>query len=290
MNDTMIKENHWVTLTGAALAAVVVGFASTILVVMQAADAVGASPAQKASWAAILCFAMGAITLFLSWRHKMPMIIAWSTPGAALMATSKGVSYEAALGAFAFAGALMVATGLVKPLARMIENIPSAIASAMLAGVLVGYVLKVPASAVAAPWLVVPLIFAFFAMRLWKPFYAVPIVVVLGLLLAGIQGGMGPGCCELGLTRLTFDVPQFQWQILLSLGLPLYLVTMASQNLPGFAVMRSHGYAPPVSSALITTGLCSALMSPFGGPQVNMAAITASMAMGHDVHPDPAER
>ncbi len=127
-------------------------------------------------------------------------------------------------------------------------------------------------------------------MRLWKPVYAVPIVVVLGLLLAGIQGGFGQGCCDLSITRLTFNVPQFQWQILLSLGLPLYLVTMASQNLPGFAVMRSHGYAPPVSSALITTGLCSALMSPFGGPQVNMAAITASMAMGHDVHPDPAER
>ena len=290
MSNGEVKSGHWVSLTGAALAAVVVGFASTILVVMQAADAVGATPAQKASWAAILCFAMGAITLFLSWRHKMPMIIAWSTPGAALMATSKGLNYEAALGAFAFAGALMVATGLIKPLARMIENIPAAIASAMLAGVLVGYVLKVPGSAVAAPWLVVPLIFAFFAMRLWKPIYAVPLVVVLGLALAGMQGGLGQGCCDLSITRLTFNVPQFQWQILLSLGLPLYLVTMASQNLPGFAVMRSHGYAPPVSSALIATGLCSALMSPFGGPQVNMAAITASMAMGHDVHPNQAER
>ncbi len=290
----MTDTKHWLSMTSAALVAVVVGFASTILVVIQAADAVGATPSQKASWAAALCFAMGGATLFLSWRHKMPMIIAWSTPGAALMATTKGVSYEAALGAFAFAGLLMVATGLLKPLARAIAAIPTAIASAMLGGVLVSYVLKIPAAGLASPELVVPLVVAFFGLRLWKPLFAVPIIVVLGLALAAFKGGMeqlsGQGCCDLALTRLTFDLPQFQWQALVSLGLPLYLVTMASQNLPGFAVMRSHHYQPPVSSALITTGLCSALMSPFGGPQVNMAAITASIAMGSDVHADHAER
>ncbi len=283
----MSDAKHWMSMTSAALVAVVVGFASTILVVMQAADAVGATSAQKASWAAALCFAMGGITLFLSWRHKMPMIIAWSTPGAALIATTKGISYEAALGAFAFAGLLMVLTGLVKPLAKLIAEIPSAIASAMLGGVLVSYVLKIPAAGLTSPWLVVPLIVAFFAMRLWKPLYAVPIVVVLGLALAAITNGMS---ATMAMTRMTFDVPLLQWQALVSIGLPLYIVTMASQNLPGFAVMRSYGYQPPVSSALVTTGLCSALMSPLGGPQVTMAAITASLAMGPDVHPDQTQR
>lgn len=287
MSKAMNDAKHWASMTSAALVAVVVGFASTILVVMQAADAVGATPAQKASWAAALCFAMGGVALFLSWRHKMPMIIAWSTPGAALIATTKGIGYEAALGAFAFAGLLMVLTGLLKPLAKLIAEIPGAIASAMLGGVLVSYVLKIPAAGLTSPWLVVPLVVAFFAMRLWKPLYAVPVVVVVGLALAAITQGMS---ANMGMTRMTFDVPQLQWQALVSIGLPLYIVTMASQNLPGFAVMRSYGYQPPVSSALITTGLCSALMSPFGGPQVTMAAITASLAMGPDVHPDQAQR
>jgi benzoate membrane transport protein len=286
----MSDVKQWLSMTSAALVSVVVGFASTVLVIMQAADAVGASSAQKASWATVLSFAMGGLTLLLSWRHKMPMMVAWTTSGAALIATSKGMAYAPALGAFAFAGVLTVATGLIKPVARAIEQIPAAIAAAMLGGVLVSYVLKVPAAAIALPWLVVPLVVLFFALRVWKPLFAVPPVVALGLALAAFQGGLGQACCDVGLAHLTFDWPELQWQALISIGLPLYLVTMASQNLPGFAVMRSFGYQPPVSSALITTGLGSALMSPFGGPQVNMAAITASLAMGPDVHPDPAQR
>jgi len=259
--------------------------------VMQAAVAVGATEAQQASWAAMLCFVMGGLTLLLSWQHKMPMIIAWSTPGAALLATSVvSVSYPEALGAFAVAGLLMVATGLVKPLARAIEQMPPAIASAMLGGVLVSYVLKVPAAAVALPWLVVPLVLAFFAMRLWKPLYAVPIVVVLGLVLAAVWGVIKLDGFAPSLTLLTFDMPKFSGAAVISLGLPLYLVTMASQNLPGFAVLRASGYQPPVASALMTTGLASVFMSPFAGPQVNMAAITASLCTGPDVHPDATQR
>ena len=284
-------ERQWVSLTASALAAVVVGFASTILVVMQAADAVGATAAQKASWAAMLCYAMGGLTLLLSWRHKMPVIIAWSTPGAALLATSgSGISYPVALGTFACAGLLTVATGLVRPVARAIERMPPAIAAAMLAGVLVSYVLKVPAALETLPWLVAPLILLFFGLRLWKPIYSVPLVVAVGLGMAAASGNARLGGLVFEPPHLTFDLPQFQWQAAISLGLPLYLVTMASQNLPGFAVMRASGYQPPVTSALITTGIASALMSPLAGPQVNMAAITASLCTGADAHPDPAQR
>ena len=154
MSVAVEREDHWPSLIAAALAAVVVGFASTILVVMQAADAVHADEAQKISWAAVLCFAMGGLTLLLSWRHKIPIIIAWSTPGAALLATSaSGFSYQAALGAFAVAGALSLATGLIKPLARAIENLPTAITYAMLAGACVSFVPTCPAPPVSLPQL-----------------------------------------------------------------------------------------------------------------------------------------
>jgi len=287
----MMKDDHWPALISSAVAAVVVGFASTILVVMQAADAVGASEAQKISWAAMLCFAMAGLTLYLSWRHRMPMIIAWSTPGAALLATSaQGVSYSAALGAFAVAGLLAALTGLITPLAKAIERIPTAIASAMLAGVLLTYVLKVPTAALMMPWQVLPLVIAFFVLRLWKPMWTVPIVVALGLVLAAVNGLVSFKPDDLALARLTFDMPQFMPAAIISLGLPLYLVTMASQNLPGFAVLRASGYQPPVASALITTGLASTLLSPFMGPQVNMAAITASLTTVPDTHPDPSQR
>jgi benzoate membrane transport protein len=282
---------HWLSLSTAALAAVVIGFASTILVLMQAAQAVGATLAQQASMAAILCFAMAITTFVLCLRYKMPIIIAWSTPGAALIVGSAhGVTYSAALGAYVFAGAMMVLTGLVKPIERAIERMPAAIAAAMLAGVLLSYVLKVPAAAIASPWLVLPLVVAFFSIRMIYPMYAVPVIVVLGLALAAFSGGMGVGCCAVGLTPLTFEVPQFEWPVMVGLGVPLFLVTMASQNLPGFAVLRASGYLPPVSGILIATGLGSMISAPFGGHAVNTAAITASLATGPEAHPDAGQR
>ena len=290
MSD-VLRGGGWVTLAAASAAAVIIGFASTILIIMQAAQAVGATPAQQASWAAVLCYAMAITTAILCWRYKMPIITAWSTPGAALIiGSATGISYQSALGAFVVAGVLMVITGLVKPFERVIEKMPSAIAAAMLAGVLVAYVLKVPLASLAAPALVMPLIIVFFAMRILLPLYAVPVVTALGLAIAFMSGSMGPACCSLGITPLTFDVPQFEWQAMIGLGVPLYLVTMASQNLPGFAVLRAAGYQPPLSGALLTTGAASIIMAPFGGHAVNMAAITASLVTGPDAHSDPAQR
>ncbi len=282
---------HWLSLTAAAAAAVVIGFASTVLLLVQAAQSVGATPAQQASWVAILCFAMASTTAILCWRSKMPIITAWSTPGAVLIASSAaGLTYQTALGAFVVSGVLMVLTGLIRPLERAIEKIPAAIAAAMLAGVLVNYVLKVPGAGLAAPWMVVPMVVVFFSVRMIYPMYAVPVIVVLGLALAGLNGSMGQGCCALGITPLTFDVPQFQWHAMLGVGVPLYLVTMASQNLAGFAVLRAGGYQPPVSLSLLVTGFCSIIMAPFGGHAVNLAAITAALATGPDAHPDASQR
>jgi benzoate membrane transport protein len=281
----------WFSLATTSATAVVVGFASTILVIMQAAQAVGATPSQQASWAASMCFGMAATTFYLCWRHRMPIITAWSTPGAALIATSAvGVSYANALGAFVVAGLLMALAALVKPLARAIAQIPSPIASAMLAGVLLHYTLGVPAAALAMPLYVTPLVIVFFGLRLSYPLFAVPVVVVLGVAMAAFAGGIAGDCCVVGVTRLEWTTPQFDVATVLSIGVPLFLVTMASQNLPGFAVLRASGYDPPVTSCLLVTGLASAAIAPFGSHAVNLAAITASLVTGPDAHPDRDKR
>jgi benzoate membrane transport protein len=221
----------------------------------------------------------------------MPIITAWSTPGAALIATSaSGIIYENALGAFVVSGLLMCLAALLKPLARAIAQIPSPIAAAMLAGVLLKYALGVPAAALSMPLFVLPLIIVFFGLRLSFPLFAVPVVVVLGVAMAAFAGSFTGDCCAIGFTRLEWTTPQFDWTTILSLGVPLFLVTMASQNLPGFAVLRAGGYEPPVTSCLLTTGLASMAMAPFGSHSVNMAAITASLVTGPDTHEDPAKR
>lgn len=291
MSVAVEREDHWASLAASALVAVVVGFASTILVVMQAAEVVHANEAQKISWAFVLCLCMGGVCLYLSWRHKMPIIIAWSTPGAVLVAGgAQGLTYNQALGAFAVAGVLTIATGLVKPLARAIEAMPGAIASAMLGGVLLAWVMRVPAASLTSPYQVLPLVVAFFLLRLWKPLWTIPVIVVMGLGIAAFSGQLPFAVKDFALAQPTFDMPQFTFASVVSLGIPLFLVTMAAQNLTGFAVMRSFGYQPPVSDCLITTGVVSAAISPMGGPQINMAAITASLGAGPDAHPDPTQR
>jgi len=281
----------WFSLISASVTAVVVGFASTILVVMEAARSVGATPAQQASWAGALCIGMAATSFFLSVRYRMPMITAWSTPGAVLIATSGGgITYANALGAFVLAGLLMVVAGLIKPLERAIERIPPPVAAAMLAGVLLRYTLGVPGAAMAMPWAVLPLIAVFFALRLSFPLYAVPVVVAAGVGLGALSGDFAGDCCRFGLTAPEWTTPAFDWQTMLSIGVPLFLVTMASQNLPGFAVLRASGYHPPVQPALLVTGTASTLLAPFGSHAINMAAITASIVTGPDCHPDPEKR
>jgi benzoate membrane transport protein len=282
----------WFGLTSAALTAVVVGFASTILLIMEAADAVGANATEKASWAAALCIGQAITTLILSSRYRMPIITAWSTPGAALIATSSavGIDYRSAIGAFITSGLLMCATAMFKPVARAIEKIPASVAAGMLAGVLLHYSMGVPGAAIELPWQVLPLIVIFFGLRLWQPFFAVPVVVLAGIALAAMTGAFNDGCCSVAITQPVWTTPRFSWPVVVGLGLPLYLVTLASQNLPGFAVLKASGYQPPVTGSLWVTGLGSIFAAPFGGHQLNLAAITASMLTGPDAHPDPQKR
>ncbi len=287
----MLSLREWMQVSSSALTAIIVGFASTILVIMEAARAVGATPAQQASWAMALCIGMAVTSFILSWRYRMPIITAWSTPGAALIATSAaGISYANALGAFVVAGVLMCLAALITPLARLIEKIPGPVASAMLAGVLLIYCLRVPGAAVAMPAVVLGLAIMFFALRLIVPLFAVPVIVMAGIAAAMFTGSFSAACCTLGLTTPVWTTPAFDATTIVSLGIPLFLVTMASQNLPGFAVLKAAGYQPPVVPSLWVTGLGSILLAPFGSHAINLAAITASIVTGPDCHADPQKR
>ena len=274
----------------AALVAALVGYGSTITLVLAAAAAVGATPAETASWVLAICLAKAVGSAGLSLWARVPVVLAWSTPGAALIAASTGVSMPQAVGAFVLAGVLVALTGLINPLGRAITAIPEAIAAAMLAGVLLPFCLKGAAAVPDLPALIQPMVAIFALVRLKNPALA-----VLAALAAGVFGAFSLGLATLPPLTLpapdvTFIAPEFSAAALIGLGLPLYLVTMASQNLPGFATLRAAGFSPPVREGLLVTGGLSAVAALFGAHPISMAAITAAICLGDDVHPDRSQR
>ncbi len=272
-----------------ASVAVLVGFGSSVAIVLAAATALGATPGQASSWVAAICLSMAVTAGYLSLRHRMPIVTAWSTPGAALIATSDGIGMEAGVGAFIFAALLIIATALFRPLSNLMVRIPVSIASAMLAGVLFGFVIAVFEHLEATPALVLPLLAAFVILRLFSASWAVLAVLGLGILLAE---GLGMTAPIAGLQFSSFEWvrPVFEPSVLIGLGLPLYVVTMASQNLPGFAVLKAAGYDAPTGSVLGATGLASLVTAFAGAHTTNLAAITASLCTGPDAHPEREKR
>lgn len=271
----------------AALVATLVGYGSTIALVLAAAAAVGADAAQTASWVAAVSVAKGLGSALLSWGTRVPVVLAWSTPGAALIAATSGIDIHQAVGAFIVAGGLIALTGAVPALSRAISALPAAVAAAMLAGVLLPFVMAVARNAAALPALILPLVAIFLVVRLVNPLYATLATLAAGIALA-LPGGMpAPAFDPL---PFIFIAPAFDPAVLLGLGVPLYLVTMASQNLPGFAVLRATGYTPPVRPALLVTGGGSALAALWGAHTFNMAAITAAICLDPTTEPDPARR
>jgi benzoate membrane transport protein len=276
------------SMISAALVAALAGYGSSVAIVLSAAAALGATPAETASWVFALCLTKAAGSALLSTWTRMPVVLAWSTPGAALIATATGVTLAEAAGAFLLAGALTVATAVLQPLERAVATIPEPVAAGMLAGVLLPFVAGL-ARAVPEGWgFVGPVVAAFALVRLLNPPLA-----VLGALAAGVAAAaVGPGlpAVPLALPPLVPVVPAFRPEVLVGLGLPLWLVTMAAQNLPGFAVLRAAGYAPPVRPALLVTGGLSMLGALAGAHGINMAAITAAICTDPAVEPDPARR
>lgn len=272
-----------------AFVAAIVGFGGTLALIIAAASAVGADRAQTTSWVAAVCLAMAVETAWLSWRYRMPIVTAWSTPGAALVAASVGFSVEEAIGAFIVAAILLVATGLFGPLTRLISRIPVSIASGMLAGIVVTFVMAAARSVQADAALVLPLLAGFFVVRLFSPALSVLLVLVGGALLAWFTGRV-PELPALEISTLTWIAPSFSPASVIGLAIPLYLVTMASQNLSGLAVLRASGYRPPAGPLIAVTGGVSLLTAPFGAITTNLAAISAAICTGPDAHPDPDKR
>lgn len=275
----------------AAVVAVVVGFGGTVALVVQAGQTLGASPVQIISMLAALTLGIGVTGAVLSWRLKIPVVMAWSTPGAALLAaTSAGYEWATAVGAFVLAGLMMVATGLVPVLGRMAGRIPSGIASGMLAGVLLPFCIKLLQAVPVDPVLVIGLIGLFLIMKRLAATWAVPAVLVGAFAVLAWRGQL-PLPLEAGvLTRLSPTMPIFDWKAAVGLALPLYLVTLASQNLPGLVVLKAAGYEPPANRLIFWGGLSSTLTAPFGAHGVNLAAITAAICTGDDAHPDATQR
>jgi len=278
------------SMISAALVAALVGYGSTIALVLAAAQAVGANAEQTASWVAAVCFGKAIGSALLSVWKKVPVVLAWSTPGAALIAASTGVNINEAVGAFVFAGALIALTGALPPVNRAVSSIPTGIASGMLAGVLLPFCIAVATHAVNDWQRVLPLIGVFLLVRLFNPLFAVLAALGTGLAIAFLWAGVPVPQFRFDATPLVFIRPEFNPAVMIGLGLPLYLVTMASQNLPGFAVLRANGYHPPVAAALGVTGIGSAIAALFGAHTFNMAAITAAICLGDDVHPDKSKR
>ena len=279
-----------VSMLSAGLVAGLVGYGSTIALVLSAAAALGATPSQTASWVFTICIAKAIGTAFLSTYARVPMVLAWSTPGAALVAATAGISMNEAVGAFVVTGLLIALTGALKPLGRAVALIPDAIAAGMLAGVLLPFCLKASAAVQDLPKLLLPMVAVFLAVRLKNPALAVLAALATGLVLAYATGAAILPALALPLPTMEFITPAFRVDVLIGLALPLYLVTMASQNLPGFATIRAAGYTAPVREALAVTGGISAVAGLFGAHTISMAAITAAICMGDDVHPDRDQR
>jgi benzoate membrane transport protein len=274
----------------AALVATVAGVGGTLPVLLAAAAAVGATEAQASSWVSGLAIATALTALFLSVRYRMPIITAWSTPGAALIASTAGVpGFRAAVGAFVLAAVLILLTAAIRPLGRLIERIPTSIASAMLAGILLRLVVAMVEYVPSAPLLVLPLIVLFLVARLLVPTLASLVVLVAGALIA-VGFGLVKPMPALGLSRPELIMPAWDVATLIGLGVPLYLVTMASQNLPGFAVLRASGYQPPTQPVLAATGAASLATAFLGAHTSNLAAISAALCTGPEAHPDPGQR
>lgn len=277
----------------AGFVAVLVGFTSSVAIVFQAAQAFNATPAQITSWVWALGLGMGLCSLVPSLWLRKPVMVAWSTPGAAVLATAGlagGFSMAEAVGAFMVCAALITLAGLTGWFERVMNRIPMEIATALLAGVLARFGLDAFAAAQTALPLVLLMLASYLLARRLLPRYAVVLTLGMGVAWAALQGQMAWSRVTLELALPQFTAPQFSWSALVSLALPLFVVTMASQNLPGVAVIRATGYTLPISKLITLTGVATLLLAPFGAFALNFSAITAAICMGPEAHEDRGRR
>ena len=277
----------------AGFVAVLVGFTSSAALIFQAAQNLSATPAQTASWLWALGIGMAVTSLILSWVHRMPILIAWSTPGAAVIASAAAdgpLTLAQATGAFLVCAGMIAIAGFSGGFEKIMNRLPLPLASALLAGVLSKFTLDAFAATPANPALILPMAAAWLLGRSFWPRANVPVILVIGVAIAIYQGKFNAAAVPLEFTRPVWVAPEFSVGAMVGVALPLFIVTMASQNLPGVAVLRAHGYAPPVSRVIGWSGVANLLVAPFGGYALNLAAITAAFCIGPEAHPDPGKR
>lgn len=272
--------------------AAIVGYASTFTLVLAALTAAGASPQQAGSGLFSVCLALGVLNIVVAYRVKVPISFAWTTPGVAFLLTvgEPVGGFPAVAGAFLVTAALIVLTGLLKPLARLIAAIPAAIANAMLAGMLLTLCLAPVTALAEAPLLAAPILLAWMLGLRFARRYAVPIAVVVTGIVLALTTHLPEGALDGTWPTLLPVMPEFTWDAIVRIGLPLYIVTMASQNLPGIAVMKANGFTLAPAPIFVMTGITSAITAVFGGQATNLAAITAAICAGPEAHPDPQKR
>jgi len=287
----------WRDLSGASATAgavaVLVGFTSSVAIVFQAALGFGATPEQIASWMWALGLGMGLCSAIPSLILKQPVMVAWSTPGAAVLASAGlagGFSLAQAVGAFMVCAVLIIVAGASGWFERVMNRIPVAIASALLAGVLTRFGLQAFSAAQSALMLVVLMLVAYLLARRWAPRYAIPLTVLVAMVQVLSQGDFSPAAISFQWAVPVLVAPEFSWSAIVSLALPLFVVTMASQNLPGVAAIRHAGYDMPISKLITMTGGATLVLAPFGAFALNLSAITAAICMGEEAHPDKAKR
>ncbi len=287
----------------AGFVAVLVGFTSSVAIVFQAALAFGASPEIIASWMWALGLGMGVCTVAASLWLRKPVMVAWSTPGAAVLATanaSGSFSMADAVGAFLLCAVAIAAAGYTGWFERILRRIPMALASALLAGVLARFALSGIGAAQTALPLVLAMLVSYLVTKRFVPRYAVPLTLLVAIVFVAVGQGFTQSSIEFGLAMPVFVAPAFSVAAAVSLALPLFIVTMASQNLPGIAAIQACGFGDqrgaggdagiPISKVITLTGLATFLLAPFGAFALNLSAITAAICMGPEAHPNPARR
>ncbi len=276
----------------AGFVTVLVGFTSSAVIVFQAAQALNATPDELASWMWALGLGMGLTCIGLSLRYRAPVVTAWSTPGAALLITSAaGVPMAEAIGAFLVSGLLITLAGFTGWFERLMNRIPLSIAAGMLAGVLLRFGLDVFTAMQTQFAMTFAMFCVYLAMRRFNPRYAVVVALGVGAAIATLQNLIQFDTVSLQLAQPVFIAPRFSFAALVGVALPLFVVTMASQNVPGVAVLRASGYGTvPISPIIGWTGAATVILAPFGAFALNLAAITAAICMGREAHEDPGKR
>jgi len=274
-----------------ALAAFV-GYASTFTLILTGLQAVGATSAQAASGLLAVVGGIAILNIAIAWRTRLPVFIAWSTPGAAFLLTAGGTQggFAAVIGAFIMTAALIVLAGLFKPVARAVAMIPQPIANAMLAGILLTLCVAPIKAVEALPLQALPILLSWAIALRFARRYAVPVAVLVTAVILATTTSLPPGAFTASWPTVEFVPPVFTLDALFRISLPLFVVTMASQNLPGIAVLKANGYRINPAPYFVATGAMSAVLAPFGGITVNLAAITAAICASPEAHPDPKMR